>query len=56
MYSNEEPIYICKYCKIAFTGLYFHHVKKDYKTHTNNLIKFYDEIIKNQYDKKDYKN
>ena len=44
----------CKFCKINYIIDYSYHCNN--KEHTYNLIKFYDEIIKNQYDKKDYKN
>ena len=45
----------CKFCKINYFIDYSNHINNN-KEHTYNLIKFYDEIIKNQYDKKDYKN
>ncbi len=45
----------CKFCKINNETNYSNHCNNN-KEHTNNLIKFYDEIIKYQYDKKDYKN
>ena len=45
----------CKFCKINYIIDYLNHCNNN-KEHTYNLIKCYDEIIKNQYDKKDYKN
>ena len=44
----------CKFCKINYFIDYSNHSNNN-KEHTYNLIKFYDEIIQNQYDKKDYK-
>jgi len=45
----------CKFCKINYKVDYWNHIHNN-KTHTANLVKFYDEIIKIQYDKNDYKN
>ena len=45
----------CKFCKINYFIDYHKHCNNN-KEHTYNLIKFYDEIIKNQYIKGDYKN
>ena len=40
----------CKYCLVEIESYYLHVLNN--KTHTLNLIKNYDEIIKNQYVKK----
>ena len=40
----------CKFCLIEIESYYLHALNN--KTHTANLIKNYDEIIKNQYVKK----
>ena len=40
----------CKFCKINYFIDYSYRCNNN-KEHTYNLIKFYDEIIKNQYDK-----
>ena len=45
----------CKFCKINFIIDYSYHCNNN-KEHTYNLIKFYDEIIKYQYEKENYKN
>ena len=41
----------CKFCKINYLIDYSSHINNN-KNHTDNLIKFYDEIIKYQYSKK----
>ena len=46
---------ICKFCKINYIIDYSYHCNNN-KEHTYNLIKFYDEFIKNQYKKENYKN
>jgi len=40
----------CKFCLIEIESYYLH--AHNNKTHTANLIKNYDEVIKNQYVKK----
>ena len=41
----------CKFCKINYLIDYSNHINNN-KNHTDNLNKFYDEIVKYQYPKK----
>ena len=44
----------CKFCQLEIND-YFQHCNNN-KIHTQNLIKYFEYTIKNQYDKNDYKN
>ena len=44
----------CKFCQICIESYYLHAYKN--KIHLANLVKNYDEVIKNQYIKGDYRN
>ena len=45
---------LCKFCNLEIED-YFKHANNN-RIHSANLIKYFDHIIKYQYDKNDYKN